>query len=338
MDQPAGTGYSLVDPENHVETESRVAENMFEFLTKFLHEFPEFIGRDFYIAGESYAGKYVPNIASYLNKQLFSRATKGTFGIQFKGFSIGNGMINPWVQYESYAPYAYSHNLINYETYIQTYLSLRECETMMKFNIKFGTQYCENIYGQIVSFDPTKKIHYSQVGTTTTSQRFNNFDITKPCIGPLCYDFSYIDRFMNLSSVKMDLGVPKGQVWYDCNGLVGEYMAEKDWRKNAAPLFTELLGSGLKVLLYHGDLDLICNWMGGVSAAESFDWWGKEGFRDSSSQNVGYGLRREFGNLSFVKVSMAGHMVPMDQPENAAKMLKWFIGKQEVRGQAGDEG
>lgn len=113
---------------------------MFEFLTKFLNKFPEFIGRDFYIAGESYGGKYVPNIAHYLNKQLFSRATKGQFGVQFKGFSIGNGMVNPWIQYESYAPFAYEHKLINYETYLQTYLSLRECETMMKFNITGGIQ------------------------------------------------------------------------------------------------------------------------------------------------------------------------------------------------------
>jgi carboxypeptidase C (cathepsin A) len=93
--QPLGTGYSLVDPKDYVETEERVSKNIFEFLTKFLNKFPEFIGRYFYIAGESYGGKYVPNIAHYLNKQLFFRATKGEFGVQFKGFSIGNGMVNP---------------------------------------------------------------------------------------------------------------------------------------------------------------------------------------------------------------------------------------------------
>jgi serine carboxypeptidase-like clade 4 len=113
-------------------------------------------------------------------------------------------------------------------------------------------------------------------------------------------------------------------------------LAEHDWRKNAAPLYKDLFASGLKVLMYHGDLDLICNWMGGVSAAESFDWLGKEGFKNSQWKSCGYGLRKEFGNFSFIKVSMAGHMVPMDQPENAAKMLKWFIDKPNVEGQAAD--
>ena len=34
---------------------------------------------------------------------------------------------------------------------------------------------------------------------------------------------------------------------------------------------------------------------------------------------------RQFGNLHFLRVYEAGHMVPMDQPENALAMLKRFL-------------
>jgi len=34
---------------------------------------------------------------------------------------------------------------------------------------------------------------------------------------------------------------------------------------------------------------------------------------------------RQFGNLHFLRVFDAGHMVPMDQPEHALEMIKRFI-------------
>jgi cathepsin A (carboxypeptidase C) len=36
------------------------------FLRGFLEQNPQFVGRDFYITGESYAGHYVPAISYYL--------------------------------------------------------------------------------------------------------------------------------------------------------------------------------------------------------------------------------------------------------------------------------
>jgi carboxypeptidase C (cathepsin A) len=36
------------------------------FLRGFLEQNPEYVGRDFYITGESYAGHYVPAISYYL--------------------------------------------------------------------------------------------------------------------------------------------------------------------------------------------------------------------------------------------------------------------------------
>jgi len=42
---------------------------------------------EIYISGESYAGKYVPWFASYLLDQ----------GLNIKGISIGNGLVNPQI-------------------------------------------------------------------------------------------------------------------------------------------------------------------------------------------------------------------------------------------------
>jgi len=198
----------------------------------------------------------------------------------------------------------------------------------MEHNIPNGLTICQNLYGQIVTFNQTA--NYDQIGGNDyVAMKFNNYDITKPCLGPLCYNFSSVDTFMNLHSVKATLGVENTK-WTSCNATVGAYMAKYDWIKNSAPQFKDLLSSGKKVLLYHGELDMICNWAGGESAANSIEWPGEVQWQSAPWKNAGYGLKREYQNFSFVKFSDAGHMVPMDQPENAFKMIKWFIDKAAV--------
>ena len=66
MDQPIGTGFSHAGFARDVRNEKEVAEDMAIFLRGFLDQNPEFVNRDFFITGESYAGHYVPAIAYYL--------------------------------------------------------------------------------------------------------------------------------------------------------------------------------------------------------------------------------------------------------------------------------
>jgi len=58
----------------------------------FLKIHPEFNGRDLYITGESYAGKYVPAIAQSLQFEATD------IDLNLRGISIGNGMTNPYAQ------------------------------------------------------------------------------------------------------------------------------------------------------------------------------------------------------------------------------------------------
>ena len=57
------------------------------FITKFVMQFPEYIGRKFFIAGESYAGHYIAAFSAYLIKSKMSF-------LDFKGCMIGNGLVN----------------------------------------------------------------------------------------------------------------------------------------------------------------------------------------------------------------------------------------------------
>lgn len=86
------------------------------------------------------------------------------------------------------------------------------------------------------------------------------YDIRKNCEGSLCYDFSNMERFLNEKSVRDALGV--GNIdFISCSSTVYEAMI-MDWMRNLEVGIPALLEDGINVLIYAGEYDLICNWLG----------------------------------------------------------------------------
>jgi len=71
-----------------------------------------FAFRDFYLFGESYAGKYIPALAHQIHK-----ADNGSAKIKLTGLGIGNGWMSPLDQ-GKYASYLYYHGLLDGEQYM----------------------------------------------------------------------------------------------------------------------------------------------------------------------------------------------------------------------------
>ena len=88
----------------------------------------------------------------------------------------------------------------------------------------------------------------------------NVYDINKKCEGPLCYDFADADKFLNLASTRKALGVGT-RAWEGCNYDVHADMSG-DWLRDFVGLLPEMLEDGIRVMVYAGQNDLICNWLG----------------------------------------------------------------------------
>merc|ERR1719420_46733 len=59
VDQPAGAGFSTG---SYIHNEQEVGEAMYQFLQAFFKALPQYQKNEFFVAGESYAGHYVPAI------------------------------------------------------------------------------------------------------------------------------------------------------------------------------------------------------------------------------------------------------------------------------------
>ena len=58
IDQPAGTGFSFTDDDKgYAKNQYDVSRDLYEALVQFYTLFPEMLNNDFYVTGESYAGR-----------------------------------------------------------------------------------------------------------------------------------------------------------------------------------------------------------------------------------------------------------------------------------------
>lgn len=78
---------------NDSNDDGTVAEDNYWALNAFFRKFPNLKNNDFFMAGESYAGIYIPYLTKKIQdmNQLPSTETL----IQLKGIMIGNGCTNP---------------------------------------------------------------------------------------------------------------------------------------------------------------------------------------------------------------------------------------------------
>lgn len=113
--------------------------------------------------------------------------------------------------------------------------------------------------------------------------------------------------------------------------LTGESRFEFTLSALAQLSLAGLLESGVRVLLYVGKLDWICNYKGNYAMAEALEWSGKEGFNAakltewSSGKDSEGGQTKTFGNFSYLDLNGAGHMSPRDKPEETLWMVqKWL--------------
>lgn len=323
LDQPAGVGFSYGEETDS--GEEMVSEDAYYFLQAFFQSHPEYANSPLYIIGESYGGHYVPAIAHrvYVGN---NNPTDKTINLNLAGLAIGNGLTDPEEQYKWYPEMVWNNShgikVVDEKTYEAMGAVVPKCTALI--------DQCNKGTSTINDFACQSAFLVCNMGLTSPYQAtgLNPYDIRKKCeVRPLCYDFSYIQKFLNLESTKQALNVDEkhSHTWESCNfGINAKF--HTDWMKDFAPYVGELLDAGLPALIYAGDVDFICNYLGNQAWTLGLDWSHKDDFNGAEVHDwKGAGLARTSNGLTFLQVYDAGHMVPSDQPEISLDMLKNFV-------------
>lgn len=323
LDQPVNVGYSYSNGEA-VKNTAAAAKDVFVFLELFFQKFPQFLNNKFHIAGESYAGHYIPSFAA----EILNNADRS---FELSSVLIGNGITDPLVQYGQYKPMACGEGgykpVLSEESCEQMDKAYPKCAALTEICYKFqsalaclpATVYCENsLYGP-----------YDETG-------LNPYDIRVKCEDPgaNCYlGMDYVDDYLNLDYVKDAVGASNIDIYTGCSDKVfGDFIKDGDEMKPFQQYVAQLLEADVPVLLYAGDKDFICNWLGNHAWSDQLEYSDHEFFADASlkpwynsESGKPAGEVKSYKHFSFLRVYDAGHMVPYDQPENALDMVNTWI-------------
>ncbi|KAM4691128.1 lysosomal protective protein-like [Rhinophrynus dorsalis] len=348
LESPAGVGYSYSEDKNYETGDKETTENNFLAVKEFFRLFPEFSENDFYITGESYGGIYVPTLAVEVSKDP---------SIKLKGIAVGNGMTSYDLDFKSQFYFFYYHGLMDSKKWadLQSYCCNKGectfnetarflCRMIARVTVMSVMHTGLNIYnlyqscaggnpGEIRDEGDHIKVYHPGLFSPALDAQFKKklIDLTqssKPAkMGIPCVNDTDIYTFLNRPEVRSVLHIPDHlDPWEICNDAVfANYNREVTTVENQ---YRDLLKK-YRILVYVGDVDMACNFLGAQWFVDSLNLKVKKDYRswiynDAGQQQI-VGYVKDFPNLTFLTIKGAGHMVPTDKPDVAFSMFSKFI-------------
>jgi carboxypeptidase C (cathepsin A) len=306
IDNPIGVGYSYADPKRMIHHEHQVAIDLAAALDAFYQRYPEFAHNALYLAGESYAGKYLPELASEILKHYPA--------IHLRGIMAGDAWVDPLIQQGSVADYVYFHGLIDAQTYQKNLLRYQNCRSLIlqaKDDLTLANKACMKVNDfamQAAGVDRHNIQTLSQI------------------------NYQPVERYLNQADVKKALHVdPRVKHFSLFSDPVAQNL-EPDIQKSDLHLYELLLAEHLPILIYSGLEDASdSNFLGTDRWLAELDWPHKNAFAQAKTciwrtqDHDVAGYFRGANELAQVKIRKAGHMAPMDQPAHVLDMVQRFI-------------
>ncbi|KAG2367171.1 Alpha/Beta hydrolase protein [Suillus spraguei] len=254
-------------PVNFVGSSPVAGKDVYAFMQLFLNRFPKYATQPFHIVGESYGGTYGPNIANIIyteNQQLPLEPDANIVKINLASVMLGNGMTDAYVQVASIpdylceGPYPIYRNPKGPEcTALRTKVPpcqrlIEACrESNTPATCAVATTYCN-----------------TQFYAPMYQSGLNPYDARVKCNreidGPLYYrQMGWIETYLNDPEVKAALGVNPQRNFECCSGPVHQaFMLEGDPMHDTPLLLTDVVNNGIRLLVYAGNADMMCNYMG----------------------------------------------------------------------------
>ena len=320
IDQPFGTGFSYAnDAARLVTSMPQMAAALRLALAGLAIAEPDLAGltagtgsgagRPLWLTGESYAGKYIP----YLATEVMARGGVLAAALRRGGLAIGDGWVDPARIVASYPDFAYAHGLVGGAQRDAMDANV----TLFEAAVSAG------------NWGAATDIEHGVEAYMESASGANAYDVRH--LGP--YDFDALAGYLARPDVKAALGVG-GRPWTLGSPAVAAALHD-DVAKPASQLIAPLLDEhGLRVLLYNGENDFDCNIVGTLSWLAAMRWSGQAAFASAprtqwappGAESGGVaGYATSVGNLTQLTLVGCGHMVPMNVPRTAVAMLNQLL-------------
>ena len=314
FDQPLGVGYSAPKKGYTLKNQAQATHELYLALQAIYLKYPDLRQRKLFIAGESYAGRYIPEVAIEILQHNFLAQQPS---IPLAGIILGDAWVNPLLQQAQDAAYAYSHGLIDRQGAVAVTRLYKRCAQAIQATA-ITTRAANRECGKISAYIAKK-----------SGVDLHNLHNLPQALNKYATDYANLERYLNLSTVKHSLHVASG-VKFSLGSPTVANNLEIGEQNSVESLIPQLLKRQVKALIYTGLEDAKdCNFLGTNLWLKDMHW----GNFNQAPQKITYnsageiiGYSTNYRNLSYVKLFSAGHMAAQDQAQNCLEVIQKFIG------------
>lgn len=331
LESPVGVGFSYSNTSTDYDNvgDDFTAQDAYIFLHKWFLKFPSYRKRIFYIAGESYAGKYVPELAELIH----DKNKDPSLFVDLGGILLGNPETCDAEDWKGLVDYAWSHAVISDETHK---IIKQSCDFYS--NDTWSNEDCSQAVDEVLKQYKEIDIYslYTSIciGNSTTSEdksmqvMFRSTSKLMPrIIGGYdpCLD-DYARYYYNRADVQKALHVSDGhrlRDWSICNMTI--FNGWSDSKESMLPIYKKLIAAGLRIWVYSGDTDGRVPVLSTRYSLSSIGLRITRAWRPWYHQKQVGGWLQEYEGLTFATFRGAGHAVPIFKPSESLAFFSAFL-------------
>lgn len=331
LESPIGVGFSYSNTSGDYDNlgDDFTAKDAYAFLHNWFLKFPSYRNRIFYIAGESYAGKYVPELAEIVH----DKNTDPSLFIDLRGILLGNPETHDAEDWRGMVDYAWSHAVVSDETYktIVKSCDFYSDDTLNNSDCYAGwdellTQYDEiDIYSLYTSVCISNSSNSGDKSTAVTARRSSKMMMGMMGGYDPCLD-DYAKVYYNQADVQKALHASDGVTlrnWSICNMTV--FHNWWDRRKSVLPIYKKLIDGGHRIWVYSGDTDGRVPVLSTRYSLSSLGLPIKRAWRPWYHEKQVGGWVQEYEGVTFATFRGAGHAVPIFKPSDSLAFFAAFL-------------
>ncbi|KAL3188216.1 hypothetical protein MRX96_023962 [Rhipicephalus microplus] len=318
LDQPSGSGYSFNNGRNYTSTLENSSNHTVRFMRRFIRIFREYLGRDFYIAGESYGARFAVGLASEMLKN------KTLVPLNLRGVMLGAGFLFPVLDLLNSSTYLLSSGLLDPKgqaSFVEQFQNIKKLVEVKKYMeaafmlsqtvMNFGSAKNQTLFQILTGFK-----HQGSIAKAERNE-----------------EIAAYYKYVNSTSFKKTIHVDSSRVIDGTRNRVVMTLALNDLfedHRNSV----EYVFNRTRVLFYTGQFDAVfpemnmkrcfkeLNWRGATmfSTAERV-FWHRE--NDTSLELLGY--ERTAGALTYANVLFGGHYISLDRSFAVSDLYRRFL-------------